>query len=30
LVVLKRNRSKPLVLIDAEYFINIHKENNDN
>tara|TARA_R110002020_G_C15901320_1_gene741008 strand:+ start:106 stop:510 length:405 start_codon:yes stop_codon:yes gene_type:complete len=30
LVVLKRNRSKPLVLVDAEYFISIHKENNDN
>jgi hypothetical protein len=26
LVVLKRNRSKPLVLIDAEYFISLHKE----
>ena len=26
LVVLKRNRSKPLVLVDAEYFISIHKE----
>jgi len=30
LVVLKRNRSKPLVLLDAEYFISLHKENNDN
>ena len=26
LVVIKRNRSKPLVLVDAEYFISIHKE----
>ena len=26
LVVLKRNRSKPLVLVDAEYFIELHKE----
>lgn len=26
LVVIKRNRSKPLVLIEAEYFIKLHKE----
>lgn len=26
LVVIKRNRSKPLVLIEAEYFIQLHKE----
>lgn len=26
LVVLKRNRSKPLVLLDAEYFISLHTE----
>lgn len=26
IVVLKRNRSRPLVLIDAEEFINLHKE----
>ena len=25
LVVLKRNRSKPLILIDAETFIDLHK-----
>lgn len=24
LVVIKRNRSKPLVLVDAEYFVEIH------
>lgn len=24
LVVLKRNRSKPLVLVDAEHFVSIH------
>lgn len=27
LVVLKRNRSKPLVLVDAEHFVSIHKKN---
>ena len=26
IVVLKRNRSRPLVLIDAEEFINLHKK----
>tara|TARA_R100000988_G_C3981504_1_gene157244 strand:+ start:717 stop:1061 length:345 start_codon:yes stop_codon:yes gene_type:complete len=25
-VVLKRNKHKPLVLVDAEYFVNLHKE----
>ena len=25
-VIIKRNRSRPLVLIDAEEFINLHKE----
>jgi hypothetical protein len=25
LVVLKRNRSKPLVLVDAEHFVALHK-----
>ena len=28
LVVIKRNRSKPLVVIDAETFISLHKINN--
>ena len=27
LVVIKRNKSKPLVVVDAEYFINNHKPN---
>jgi len=26
LVVIKRNRSKPLVLVDAEYFVEIHND----
>lgn len=26
LVVIKRNRTKPLVVIDAEYFVNLHKK----
>ena len=26
IVIIKRNRSRPLVLIDAEEFINLHKE----
>jgi len=26
LVVIKRNRSKPLVLVEAQYFINLHKD----
>ena len=25
LVIIKRNKSKPLALVDAEYFINLHK-----
>ena len=25
LVVIKRNRHKPLVLVDAEYFVGLHK-----
>ena len=29
LVVIKRNRSKPLVLIEAQYFINLHKDKDD-
>ena len=29
LVVLKRKRSKPLALVDAEYFIKLHKEKNE-
>jgi hypothetical protein len=24
-VVIKRNRTKPLVLVDAEYFVALHK-----
>jgi len=28
-VVLKRNNHKPLVLVDAEYFVNLHKEKNN-
>jgi hypothetical protein len=27
-VVIKRNRSKPLVLIDAEHFVKLHKDEN--
>ena len=26
LVIIKRNKSKPLALVDAEYFINLHKD----
>ena len=26
LVVIKRNRSKPLVLVDAEHFVSLHKK----
>ena len=26
LVVIKRNRTKPLVLVDAEHFVNLFKE----
>ena len=29
IVVLKRNNQKPLVLIDAEYFMILHKQNED-
>ena len=25
LVVIKRNRTKPLVLVDAEYFVKLHR-----
>ena len=28
-VVLKRNNHKPLVLVDAEYFVNLHREKNN-
>lgn len=28
LVIIKRNKSKPLALVDAEYFINLHKDVN--
>ena len=28
-VVLKRNNHKPLVLVDAECFVNLHKEKKD-
>ena len=27
IVVLKRNKTKPLVLVDAEYFAELHKKN---
>ena len=30
IVVMKRNNSKPLVLVDAEYFVSLHKNNNNN
>ena len=26
LVVIKKNRKKPLVVIDAEYFVRLHNE----
>ena len=26
IVVLKRNNTKPLILVDAEYFVNLHKD----
>ena len=29
LLVIKRNRSKPLVLVEAQYFINLHKDKDD-
>ena len=29
IVVIKRNNQKPLVLIDAEYFMILHKQNED-
>jgi len=27
LVVIKKNRRNPLVIVDAEYFVNLHKTN---
>jgi hypothetical protein len=29
LVVIKRNRSKPLVLVDAEHFVTLHNKSLD-
>jgi hypothetical protein len=29
LVVIKRNRTKPLVLVDAEYFVTLHNKTKD-
>ena len=29
IVVLKRNNTKPLVLIDADYFVNLHLDEGD-
>lgn len=29
LVVIKRNRTKPLVLVDAEYFVKLHNKTKD-
>lgn len=29
LVVIKRNRTKPLVLVDAEYFVELHNKTKD-
>ena len=29
IVVMKRNKSKPLVLVDAEYFVQLHNNNNN-
>ena len=29
LVVIKRNRSKPLVIVDAEHFVHLFKEDNN-
>ena len=28
-VILKRNNSKPLILVDAEYFVKLHKDVSD-
>ena len=28
LVIIKRNKSKPLALVDAEYFVKLHRPNN--
>ena len=28
LVIIKRNKSKPLALVDAEYFVRLHQPNN--
>ena len=30
LVVIKRNRSKPLVLVDAEHFVGLFKKEGEN
>jgi len=30
IVVMKKNRKKPLVVIDAEYFIKLHKQHEQN
>jgi len=29
LVIIKRNKSKPLALVDAEYFIALHRKNDE-
>ena len=29
LVIIKRNNSKPLALVDAEYFITLHEKQNE-
>ncbi len=29
LVVIKRNRHKPLVLVDAEHFVDLHREKDE-
>ena len=29
LVVIKRNRTKPLVLVDAEYFVKLHRSEDE-
>ena len=28
-VILKRNNSKPLILVDAEYFVKLHQDVSD-
>jgi len=30
LVIIKRNRTKPLALVDAEYFIRLHNDRQAN